>query len=62
MKKIIELREEAGISQQKLSEILNVGQASVGRWEVNQQSITGENLKKLAIFFNVSADEILGLK
>lgn len=38
-----------------------VTQASISRWEANQNSISGENLKKLAEYFKVSANSILGL-
>ena len=31
------------------------------RWENGKSDITGENLKKLAEFFNVTTDYLLGL-
>lgn len=62
MKEIKELRKEAGISQRTLAEDINVTQASISRWEDNQLSISGANLIKLAKYFNVSTDDILGIK
>ncbi len=63
MKKISELRlQNNKMSQRELAEAINVTQASVSRWEQNQLSISGANLIKLATFFNVSADELLGIE
>lgn len=56
MNKIKNLRKKNRISQRQLAEALNVTQASVSRWEANQLSISGVNLKKLAEYFNISAD------
>ena len=62
LKKIVELRlENDNMSQRQLADSLGVTQASISRWEQNQMSISGENLAKLAIFFNVTADELLGI-
>ena len=63
MKKIKELREEHGeLSQRQLAAALNVTQASISRWEQNQLSIRGENLIKLAKYFKVSIDSLLGIE
>lgn len=63
MKKISELRKRSGyLSQRELAEALKVTQATISRWEQNQTTITGSNLIKLAKFFNVSIDDILGLE
>lgn len=61
MLKIADLRKERNMSQRDLANKLSVTQASVSRWEDNQISIAGTSLRKLALFFNVSADEILGI-
>lgn len=61
MNKIKNLRKKNRISQRQLAEALNVTQASVSRWEANQLSISGVNLKKLAEYFNVSVNSLLGL-
>lgn len=63
LKKIVELRLKNGnMSQRKLADSLGVTQASISRWEQNQMSISGENLAKLAIFFSVTTDELLGIE
>lgn len=62
LKKISELRLENGnMSQRELADAINVTQASISRWEKNQLNIRGLNLIKLATFFRVSIDELLGL-
>ncbi|MDN6162215.1 MAG: helix-turn-helix domain-containing protein, partial [Atopostipes sp.] len=63
MKKISDLRYESGkITQEELAHDLKVTQASVSRWEQNQLRINGENLIKLALYFGVSVDSILGIE
>lgn len=59
--KIKEFRKERGISRRELAANLNVTQASVSRWEQNQLSINGGNLIKLAKYFGVSVDSLLGI-
>ncbi len=62
MKKISDLRQEhGGMTQSELAQALKVTQASVSRWEQDQLSISGENIIKLALFFNTSADDLLGM-
>ncbi len=62
MRKIADLRaNEGNMTQRELADSLNVTQASISRWEQNQLTIGGENLIKLALFFRVSTDELLGL-
>lgn len=48
LEKITDLRKKNGISQRQLAQALNVTQASISRWEANQNSISGENLKKVS--------------
>lgn len=50
------------MTQTELAEELKVTQASVSRWEQDQLSMEGKNLVKIAKYFCVSADELLGLK
>lgn len=62
MRKIADLRKQAGgITQEQLANALEVTQASVSRWEKNQLRINGENLIKLALYFDVSVDKLLGI-
>ncbi|HIX54100.1 MAG TPA: helix-turn-helix transcriptional regulator, partial [Candidatus Sphingobacterium stercoripullorum] len=48
------------MSQQKLADEIGVGVDSVRRWERDIYTISANNLKKLATYFNVSADDLLG--
>lgn len=50
------------MSQRELADAISVTQASISRWEKNQLSISGANLIKLATYFKVSADELLGIE
>lgn len=62
MKKISELRKEnGGLTQGELANELEVTQATISRWEKDQLSISGENIMRLALYFNVSADDLLGM-
>lgn len=60
-KKVRELRTAAGLSQGKLADQLGVAEKTVQRYEKGLRPDTYD-LAKLASFFNVSADYLLGLK
>jgi len=55
-----ELREESGYSRERLADLLEIGSASVARYE-RGENITGDILAKIARFFNVTTDYLLGL-
>lgn len=62
MKKISELRKkQGGLTQGELAKELKVTQATINRWEKDQLSISGEDIIKLALYFNTSADDLLGM-
>lgn len=56
-----EMRLEAGIGQNKLSETLGLSNASISYWENCKQEPTASAIYKLSKFFNVSADYLLGI-
>ena len=56
------LRKEAGIGQNQLAEYLNISNASVSYWETGKQIPSAEAIYKIAVFFNISADYLLGIK
>lgn len=60
--KIADLRKKHKITQKDLAQKINVTQASISRWEDDPSKIVGYNLIKLANFFNVSVDELLGVE
>lgn len=60
---IAELRARNGkMSQEELAKELNVKQSQISRWEDNPLSISSKNLIKLALYFDVTVDELLGVK
>lgn len=60
--RIKELREEAGISQQMLAKAIGVSQKAVDYWERGVNEPKASYIIKLADFFGVSADFLLGRK
>lgn len=56
-----ELRnKKSGLTQAKLAEVMNVSQQAVGLWERGKNMPSHELVAKLANFFNVSVDYLLG--
>lgn len=62
MQKNSVLHTKHNMSQKALADDINVTQASISRWEADQMSISGRNLLKLAEYFNISVDKLLGHK
>ncbi|MDE7438951.1 MAG: helix-turn-helix domain-containing protein [Clostridia bacterium] len=60
MNRIKELRKQAGLTQEKLAKMLSVTQANLSGWELDKWQPDQEALNKLADYFNVSVDYILG--
>ena len=56
-----ELRAEKGIGQKKLAKDLSLSNSSISYWETGKQEPSASALLKLAQYFNVSVDYILGL-
>ena len=54
------MRLEAKHTQKELAEKLKIGQNTYSYWEKGIRKPVGENLNKLANFFNVSTDYLLG--
>ena len=59
--KLRELREDHDLTQQKLSEILNCKQNTYQQYESGKRQIPVEVLKKLCLYYGVSADYIMDL-
>lgn len=57
-----ELRSEKSLSIQALSKATDIGVASICRWENGQADIKSDQLITLALFFDVTADYLLGLE
>ncbi len=58
--KLKELRKEKGISQLKLALILNTSQNTISRYETGEREPGINELIKLAEYFNVSIDYLVG--
>ena len=58
--RLLELRKEKGISQATLAKQLEVSFAVICYWETNKSEPTAPNLVKIADYFNVSVDYLLG--
>ncbi|MBE7099988.1 MAG: helix-turn-helix transcriptional regulator [Clostridiales bacterium] len=56
-----ELRKEKGLSQKALAQQLGYNQSMICFWENGVNEPTESAIRKTAIFFNVSADYLLGL-
>ena len=58
--RLLELRTMKKISQAALAKSLNVSYAVVCYWETDRSEPTGINLVKLADYFDVTVDYLLG--
>ncbi len=56
-----DLRRENNLTGEQLGKIIGVKQTTISRWEAGQVIPTQSNLKKLAAYFHVSSDYLLGL-
>ncbi|HIE12145.1 MAG TPA: XRE family transcriptional regulator [Desulfotomaculum sp.] len=54
------LRREKGLSQAELAKLLNMGQSTIAMYERTRRTPDPTTLKRLADFFNVSVDYLLG--
>ena len=55
------LREDNNLTQIKLANFLFVDQRSISFYEIGKYEPNLETLKRIALFFNVSSDYLLGL-
>ena len=58
--KIKKLRESKDITQEDLAKLLTVDRSTVGKWENDSSKPDYEKLLKIAVYFNVSTDFLLG--
>ena len=56
-----ELRKNAGLSQKDFAKDFGSAQNTVSQWETGARSIDDDTLCKLAAYFDVSVDYLLGL-
>ena len=60
MNRIRELRRDHGLSQQRLADIVHVHQTAVSQWESGRTSPDLDVAARLARFFGVTVDDLLG--
>ncbi len=60
MMRLLELRNEKGLSQREMSKIFNVSQGTYNNWENSKTQPSVEQLIALADFFDVSVDYLIG--
>ena len=58
--RLLELRQERNMSQAELAKEIGVSYAIVCYWETDRSEPTAINIVKLADYFNVTADYLLG--
>lgn len=59
-KRLKELREQAGYSQYSFAAAMSIAQSTVGGWESGKREPNFDMTKKIADFFGVSVDYLLG--
>ena len=59
--RIRQLREKRGLTQETLATELEITQQQLSKYEMNIASIKVESLKKVAAYFNVTTDYLLGV-
>ena len=52
-------RQQAGMSQEKVAELVGISRQAVTKWETNQSAPSTENLFKLAEIFETTVDMLL---
>lgn len=57
--KIKACRQQAGMSQEKVAELVGISRQAVTKWETNQSAPSTENLFKLAEIFGTTVDLLL---
>lgn len=57
-----QLRDKHGLTQKQLAERLSIGEKEIWRYENTPSNPTAITLTKLAKFFNVSTDYLLGIE
>lgn len=61
MYRIRDLREDRDLSQAQIAKVIKTTQQQYSKIETGKADISGEKLRLLAEYYNVSADYILGL-
>ncbi len=60
--KLKELRKEKHLTTKELAQILQVRDSTISRWENGKMSPSIDMLYKIAVFFGVTSDYLIGLE
>ena len=60
--KLRQLREESGLTQQQLGDLIGVTNSVISYYELNERIPSPEVLKKFASIFHVTSDYLLGIE
>lgn len=60
--RIKEIRQEKGITQSQLAEMLSTTQSTIGKYEREEIQLAVDTIIKICKVFEVSADYLLGLE
>lgn len=60
--RIKEIRQEKGLTQSQLAEMLSTTRSTVGKYEREEIQLTVDTIIKICKVFEVSADYLLGLE
>lgn len=60
--RIKEIRQEKGLTQAQLAEMLTTTQSTIGKYEREEIQLTVDTIIKICKVFEVSADYLLGLE
>lgn len=60
-KRIVALRNEKGFTQQLVAEAIGISRATYAHYEIDRREPNIETLRRIAMFFDVSADYLLGI-
>lgn len=61
MSRLRELRKEKGYTQQQIAEILDTDQQKISKYELGEAVLNEREIIRLADFFDVTADYMLGI-
>lgn len=60
VKRLIELREENNLSQEKLAKLIHVSQSTIAKWETGDRVPNINILDPLCNVFHVTSDYLIG--
>ncbi len=61
VERLTALREDRDIKQSEIASVLGCKQSAISKYERGRTKYSTEDVAKLCVFYNVSADYILGL-